>query len=337
MPRYFFYLSELKYFDKGENVNYIVFDLEWNQAADLKTKLANSLIFEIIEIGAVKLNENMEITGSFSELIKPKVFKRMNEITGELIHINMKELENCRSFIEVAADFIKWCGEDYVFCTWGNLDLMELQRNMDYYNMKPISEKTMKFYDVQKLFSIAFEDSKTRRTLHHAVDFLKIKTDEEFHRAYSDAYYTAKIMQRIEDKEIFENYSFDTYRLPKNRDEEIKVNFKNYSKYISREFEDKFAAMGDKEVVSTRCYICGAKTRKKVPWFTNNGKHYYAIAYCAEHGMIKCKVRMRKSMNNKIFVEKTMKQVDDKTVNEIMARRNLVRELRKEKRHNNIK
>jgi hypothetical protein len=53
--------------------------------------------------------------------------------------------------------------------------------------------------------------------------------------------------------------------------------------------------------------------------------------------MIKCKVRMRKSMNNKIFVEKTMKQVDDKTVNEIMARRNLVRELRKEKRHNNIK
>jgi hypothetical protein len=97
---------------------------------------------------------------------------------------------------------------------------------------------------------------------------------------------------------------------------------------------DKFAAMGDREVVSTRCYLCGDKTRKKVPWFTNNGKHYYAIVCCPKHGMMKCKIRMRKSVNNKIFVDKTMKQVDIKTVDELMERRNMVRENRKEKRHN---
>jgi DNA polymerase III epsilon subunit-like protein len=315
-------------------VNYIIFDLEWNQASDLKTKLANSLIFEIIEIGAVKLNEKREYIGSFSELIKPQVFKRMNDVTGEIIHINMNELENCRSFEDVATDFIRWCGEDYIFCTWGNLDLMELQRNMDYYKMKPVSEKTLKFYDIQKLFSIAFEDSKSRRTLQYAVDFLDIKKDEVFHRAYADAYYTAKVLQRIEDTKVLDNYSFDTYRLPRNKDEEIKVNFSNYSKYISREFADKFAAMGDREVVSTKCYICGAKTRKRVPWFTNNGKHYYAIVSCHEHGMIKCKIRMRKSVNNKIYVDKTMKQVNDDVVKELMERRNNVRETRKEKRHN---
>jgi inhibitor of KinA sporulation pathway (predicted exonuclease) len=315
-------------------VNYIIFDLEWNQAADLKTKLANSLNFEILEIGAVKLNENKEYIGSFSELIKPQVFKRMNEITGEIIHINLKELENCRRFKDVASDFIRWCGEDYIFCTWGNLDLLELQRNMDYYKMKPVSDKTLKFYDVQKLFSIAYEDGKSRRTLHYAVDYLNIKKDEVFHRAYADAYYTARILQSIKDNKVFDNYSFDTYRLPKNVDEEIKVNFGSYSKYISREFDDKFAAMGDREVVSTRCYLCGGKTRKKVPWFTNNGKHYYAIVYCPQHGMMKCKIRMRKSVNNKIFVDKTMKQVDSQTVKELMDRRNLVRENRKEKRHN---
>ncbi len=38
-------------------MNYIVFDLEWNQAADLKTRRENRLLFEIIEIGAIKLNE----------------------------------------------------------------------------------------------------------------------------------------------------------------------------------------------------------------------------------------------------------------------------------------
>jgi hypothetical protein len=155
-----------------------------------------------------------------------------------------------------------------------------------------------------------------------------------FHRAYADAYYTSKVLQRIENDDAFDHYSFDTYRLPKNKDDEIKVTFSNYSKYISREFADKFAAMGDRDVVSTRCYICGAKTRKKVPWFTNNGKHYYAIVNCHEHGMIKCKIRMRKSINNKIFVDKTMKQVDSQAVKELMERRNLVRENRKEKRHN---
>jgi inhibitor of KinA sporulation pathway (predicted exonuclease) len=315
-------------------VNYIVFDLEWNQAADLKTKLANSLIFEIIEIGAVKLNANREYVGSFRELIKPSVFKKMNEITGELIHLNMEELQDCRSFIEVAGDFIKWCGEDYVFCTWGDLDLTELQKNMDYYNMTPVSDKPIKYFDVQKLFSIAFEDGKSRRTLEYAVDYLEINKDEEFHRAYADAYYTSKVLERIDNPQVYENYSFDTYRLPRTKEEEVKINFNNYSKYISREFDDKFAALEDKEVISTRCYICGCKTKKKIPWFTNNGKHYYAVVCCHIHGMMKCKIRMRKSVNNKIYVVKTMKQIDESGVEELIDRRNLVRENRKEKRHN---
>ena len=46
--------------NKESTVNYIVFDLEWNQAADLRTRRASSLLFEIIEIGAVKLNEKRE-------------------------------------------------------------------------------------------------------------------------------------------------------------------------------------------------------------------------------------------------------------------------------------
>jgi inhibitor of KinA sporulation pathway (predicted exonuclease) len=314
-------------------VDYIIFDLEWNQASDLKTKLENDITFEIIEIGAVKLNENKEYVDKFSELIKPQIFNRMHEITGELIHIKMDELKNCRSFNQVTSDFIKWCGDDFVFCTWGNMDLTELQKNMDYYNMKPISEKTMRFYDVQKLFSIAFEDKKSRRTLQHAVELLNIPMDVEFHRAYADAYYTAKVLQQIKNQDVFENYSFDTYRLPRNKDEEIKVNFSDYFKYISREFDDKFLAMGDREVVSTRCYICGCKTRRKVPWFTNNGKHYYTVVYCYKHGMIKGKIRLRKSSDNKIFVEKTMKQVDQDVVDDLVKKRNMVRENRKEKRH----
>ncbi|MDE7323387.1 MAG: exonuclease domain-containing protein [Lachnospiraceae bacterium] len=314
-------------------MNYIVFDLEWNQAADLKAKQENNLTFEIIEIGAVKLNEKKEQTDDFHELIKPQVFHKMNQVTGELIHIKMEQLEGCRSFPDVAADFVKWCGNDFVFCTWGNLDITELQRNMDYYKMTPVSQKTIKYLDIQKLFSIAFEDKKSRRTLQYAVDFLDIRKEVAFHRAYADAYYTAQVIKNIHDDSVFRNYSFDTYCLPRNKSEEIRILFDDYSKYISREFPDKIAAMEDKEVVSVRCYICGKKTKKKIPWFTNNGKNYYTIVNCEQHGALKGKIRLRKSLkHNKTYVVKTMRQASPEVICDIINKKRQVRESRKEKR-----
>lgn len=317
-----------------KRLNYIVLDLEWNQAADTKTKQESALLFEIIEIGAVKLNSEKKQIDTFHELIKPQVFQRMHQITGELIHITIEELYNCRPFVNVATDFFKWCGEDYVFCTWGNLDLLELQRNMDYYGMKKLSDRPIKYYDIQKLFSIAYEDGKSRRNLEYAVDYLEIDKDISFHRADSDAKYTARVMEHFYHPAIFNNYSFDTYQLPKTRTEEIHAIFDNYEKYISRGFADKIEAMEDKEVISTRCFLCGSNTKKKIPWFSaNNGKHYYAIVYCERHGYLKGKIRMRKSVNDQIYVVKTMKQVNEDIVKDIMQKKEQNRESRKEKRH----
>ncbi len=316
----------------GVIVNYIVFDLEWNQAADLKTRRENRLLFEIIEIGAIKLNEKKELLGDFHELIKPQVFHAMNQVTGELIHLKMEQLEDCRSFSEVAADFLAWCGSDYIFCTWGNLDLTELQKNMDYYNMTPVSEKTIRFYDVQKLFSIAFEDRTLRRTLQYAVEYLGIERNAAFHRAYVDACYTAEVIQRITDDSVFENYSFDTYRVPRNKSEEIKIQFADYFKYISRIFPDKMTAMADRDVISTKCYLCGARTRRKIPWFTTNGKHYYTIVVCLKHGPIKGKIRLRRSEDNRIYVVKTMKQASKEVEADVMNKKEQVRNNRKERR-----
>ena len=43
-------------------MNYIVFDLEWNQNPAGKKTRNDKLPFEIIEIGAVKVNSKKEIT-----------------------------------------------------------------------------------------------------------------------------------------------------------------------------------------------------------------------------------------------------------------------------------
>ena len=41
-------------------MNYIIFDLEWNQCPDGKVKENPALPFEIVEIGAVKLNSGRQ-------------------------------------------------------------------------------------------------------------------------------------------------------------------------------------------------------------------------------------------------------------------------------------
>ena len=315
-------------------MDYIVLDLEWNQSNTGSEEETLKLPFEIIEIGAIHLNDACMMVGEFSQLIKPQVYTEMHMITSRLIHLQMQELERGRPFKEVMECFLKWCGEDYMFCTWGDQDLKELQRNMKLYQMKPLSDGPIAFLDIQKLFSIAYEDGRSRKALESAVDFLGMEKDIPFHRAFSDAYYTAKVLERIatEFPEVLKKISFDVFHQPVSREKEVKVQFDSYMKYISREFDGKSEAMADKEVISSRCYLCHKNLRKKLRWFTSNNRHYYCLAYCDKHGYLKGKIRLRKSEEGRIYVVKTTKLITEQEAVALMERRSHAREL---KRHHN--
>ena len=131
--------------------------------------------------------------------------------------------------------FLEWCGDDCIFCTWGPLDLLELQRNMRYYGMFPLSDRPIKYYDIQKLFSIAYEDKKSRRSLEYAIDMLNIHKDIPFHRAFSDAYYTAQVFDMIEDPAVLEKVSFDLLILVGDTYQIEAINFGNWFN-LSRNF-----------------------------------------------------------------------------------------------------
>lgn len=322
----------------GEGMNYIVLDLEWNQSNTGLESQIKELPFEIIEIGSVKLNKEMNFIGEFSQLIKPEVYQEMHYITKKLIHIQMAELQAGRPFPVVMREFLDWCGDDCIFCTWGPLDLVELQRNMRYYGMSPLSDKPFRFYDVQKLFSLAYEDGKTRRNLEYAIDFLKVKKDIPFHRAFSDAYYTGKVLEKIyfrdctNESSILHNFSYDVFNIPRRKSDEIHMIFDDYEKYISREFKDKSDILLDKKVMSTKCYLCRKNNRKIIKWFTPNGKHYYCISCCDRHGYMKSKIRVRKSEDDKLYVVKTMKCITEKDVDDIISKQERAKEVRKKKR-----
>ena len=320
-------------------MNYIVLDLEWNQSNTGLEEEVERLPFEIIEIGAIKLNDTCVMIDEFNEIVKPQVYREMHYITSRLLHMKIQELERGEEFPKVGKDFLSWCGEEeHIFCTWGSLDLLELQRNMRFYNMTPLSEGPIAYLDVQKLFAIAFEERKQRRALEYAVDFLHMEKDIPFHRAFSDAYYTAKVLaELIKNKpEVLRNVSFDVFNPPKDRKAEVKIQFDTYMKYISRKFADKTEAFADKEVSSTKCYYCHRNLRKKIRWFSVNGKHYYAVAYCEKHGFLKAKNRVYKTEDGMVYIVKTTKFVSKEEADAIGARRDHAKELRKRRKQKRL-
>ena len=63
-------------------MQYIILDLEWNQPLSYQSaayrKVGDRLIFEMIQIGAVKLNESLEIIDSISIPIQPTCYLKIH-------------------------------------------------------------------------------------------------------------------------------------------------------------------------------------------------------------------------------------------------------------------
>ena len=313
-------------------MNYIVLDLEWNQCPYGKESENKKLPFEIIEFGAVKMNEQKEIIDTFHQLVRPVVYRKIHFRTREVIAVSLEDLERDGIlFPEAAEAFFNWCGREYRFCTWGTLDLTELQRNLDFYYMGSLMDGPLIYEDVQKLFAIAYETRKERRSLEYAVDFLHVEDNGEFHQALDDAVYTARVLSFIPDEIIDRNYSIDCYQNPRTREEEIKVRYDTYEKFISREFATKEDVMADKEVTALRCFACGRNARKKLRWFSDNGRNYFAVGYCEEHGYVKGKIRVRKAVDGAFFAIRTTKLIGEAEVDKIRGKQLSLRAKRQKK------
>ena len=163
-------------------MDYIVMDLEWNQNPYGKSHCHTDLTFEIIEIGAVRVSDDRKtIVDSFQQVIKPRVFKKLHYKIQEITHFTEEELNDGKDFRKVIRDFLEWCGDDYIFCTWGSMDLTELQKNMKHYNLERVLDFPLFYVDLQKMFSLRYDDGHMKRNLTSAVEYLNIQEEHEFH------------------------------------------------------------------------------------------------------------------------------------------------------------
>ena len=74
-------------------MNYIVFDLEWNQSPEGKDSSVEGFPFEIIEIGAVKLDQELNQVGSFHQLVRPQIYQKLHYKISEVTHMELSVLK----------------------------------------------------------------------------------------------------------------------------------------------------------------------------------------------------------------------------------------------------
>lgn len=188
-------------------MNYIIFDLEFNQEYRDKThetlseRTNNSpkLTFEIIQIGAVKINENFEKISTFSSLIKPKIHTTIHPFVHKMTGITEAQLQDEENFSSVYEKLVDFIGnpEDSLLCVWGTVDIKELLRNIKFYNL-PTNVIPKKYIDVQYHASKYFgTKDKARIGLKNAIELLNLKIEGDFHDAFNDAYYTCEVFKSI--------------------------------------------------------------------------------------------------------------------------------------------
>lgn len=218
-----------------------------------------------------------------------------------------------------------------MFCTWGSMDLTELQRNMVYHGMTIPFPKPFLFYDVQKLYSLCYQDGKARISLDEAVESFALDVDAPFHRALGDAEYTGRVLQAMDFDSVKDYVSVDYYLPPESEDEEFTLRFPEYTKFVSQMFDTKEEAMEEKRVTDIICTKCRRMLRKKIRWFSSGQRYYLCLATCPEHGMMKGKIRMKKSEDGRVFAVKTVKPVDEEGAEAVFLKKEEARIRRAEK------
>lgn len=228
-------------------MHFIVFDLELNQdfssSQDIYEKRL-SLPFEIIQIGAVKLDSEFNTVDTFNRYVKPTFYTKINPFITELTDITTEQLQKEEQFPEIYnayAEFIS--GTDSIFCTWGTSDIKELFKNAEKHNL---STKLLprRFINIQPYVSMYFNfPPKNLLRLQHAVEALNIPIKYTFHNAFYDAYYTSEIFKRIYNSFIQPKIYDPSYitinsRQPK-REIDIDGLIKQFEKMYSRKMSEE--------------------------------------------------------------------------------------------------
>ena len=172
----------------------IVLDFEMNPVHPKKSNLRN----EIIEIGAVKLDSQCQITDRFSCFVKPQhgsIAPKIKKLTG----IDESCVRHAAAFAEAINQFSEWIGEDIVeIYGWSDSDETQFRQECES-KAVTVPSNMEKWIDFQPLYKEKMEiHSEGLLSLQKAAGWHGIKFDKRAaHRAGYDAEITADLVRSV--------------------------------------------------------------------------------------------------------------------------------------------
>ena len=182
-------------------MEYVILDFEFNGVYSDKLK---RYFNEIIDIGAIKVNQDMKIIDEFSVLVRPVVGKNVNKYVQDLTQLTMEELTvNGIPFQKMVSKFKDFIS-DATLITWGISDMQVLSDNYKYFfgtgnlgfikrflNLQSYCEEKLNLGSSQKL------------GLSTALNSLNIEVDQgKVHQAIYDSFLAYECFKRLFNREL---------------------------------------------------------------------------------------------------------------------------------------
>ena len=250
-------------------MSYVILDLEWNGSY---SKSAHKFVNEIIEFGALKLDEELNIIDSFSALVSPKIGKRMNTRVKALTKISFEELKKSGvSFQKASESFSEFLAGD-ILMTWGTSDFFTLMENYNFYTGDYHIPFLNRYCDLQVFCekAMGIYDEGNQIGLGACAERLGIEfSEDEQHRADADAYLSLACLKRC----------IGDYPL-----ESCVLDAETESFYECLTFKNRFITSlsdpaVDKNELRFCCDKCGAPAKRMKKWKMHN-KHFTSEFYC---------------------------------------------------------
>ncbi len=252
-------------------MQYVVVDLEWNGSY---SKKAHGYFNEIIEVGAVKVSEQMEVLDKLQIAIRPVVSKKLSGIVTDLTNITPEDLEDGTTFAGMVRQLTRWLGKKpTVILTWSTTDLLVLMENCRFFYGRqeiPFLHHYMDFqaYAQQRMGV----DTSQQLGLAKAGELLSIPEDDmSLHRALDDSILTAEILKKVYDRE-----SFMAHIQPVDEEFYRRITFKTT---IIKDIDDPLVKRSE---LCFTCPDCGQNMKRKGSW------RFRSRAFCAEFACRRC-------------------------------------------------
>lgn len=177
---------------------YVVIDLEMCRVPKKCRTEEYHWANETIQIGAVVLNENMEITDKFVTYVKPE-YGYIDEYICKLTGITDHNVKDAPNMEEALQNFVNWIPDGATIVAWSNNDEFQIQREIrgKKLEISGIEKISSEWIDCQQIFGNRMSAEKCYR-LSEALLIANIWYEDGEHDGLVDAHNTALLFAKLQ-------------------------------------------------------------------------------------------------------------------------------------------